>query len=981
MKKSFTVIDICLLKICLFLLYLAQPFSGQAQVAGFKNYGQEDGLTSSYGYRIKQDRKGFIWIGGDNGLFRFDGTEFKNYTEELGFENTEIIGGEPLANGEIFIIPFLGVNGYLKNNKLFTSENNPELKKLQFGNNLPQLEYNDSLDQLFMSAGTNPPSVYIYKNEKVAEFPIFQKNKSSRNITFCLFYDFFTGNMYYNDQDQQVFAYNIYSKKHIRCNLCLKNNVFSCSKERFLVARQKDSIVVYELVAPFSFKRVKAFEIKENIYQIVIDGQNKLWVCLRDGGVLYFKDALGEPVPFSQPVKFLDEYMINDLLRDRDGNMWFNTKNDGVFFIAARQFRMYIDLPLKNNNFYLTAITANKQSVFLGRNASGGSVYHSGQLKELVLDKYNKFECRAVFANEKTAVFGQGSLVFSVNLSDYKIERVYYLGPVKNIVPYATNSVLLCTSMNLFAYNFDSRQSSKLLEERIYTALPYDPDSLFVGSFNDLYKFNVKTKVKKAFLKDLYFCDLKKIRPNVYAGATRRDGVVFFNSGRLLKRITKKDGLASNQIKKIEVEDEHTIWASTSLGLSRIDLKSGKIAVKNFTRIDGLPSDRVSGCVIRNDTIYVATSKGLGIFSIKQLLDQDKAINKQVIINSVSLGGKQVFDPDGRYTATYPDNTVIFDLSFLDYASQGKISYRYKVDGLSQGWRISSSPKIILNSLPPGKYTFRVYGLGYNDRQSEKETILAFEIKPRFWQSRWFYSFVVLLLAVGVMLIISFFVKKRRDKKIKALLYEKKIAELELQAIKAQINPHFIYNCLNSIQFLLYKKDYTETENYLGRFAKMIRKTLLYSEKTFMPIKEEIEYLTLYLDMEKLRFKGFFNYKIEVSAGVDTDWEIPSLLIQPFVENAIKHGISGLPRGEGLIEICFEYTYPRLSIIIRDNGIGIRDKAQLLKKTDSFGIRLSRKRVEAFRQLFDTDITMEINNLWESGARGTEVTLHLNLSL
>lgn len=977
MKRSFRVVF--LLKTCLFLFYLAMSLSGQAQVARFKNYSQEDGLTSSFGYRIRQDRKGFIWIGGDNGLFRFDGTEFKNYTEELGFENTEIIGGEPLANGEIFIIPFLGISGYLKDNKLFTSENNPELKKLRFGNNLPHLVYNDSLDQLFMSAGTNPSSVYIYKNEKIAEFPIFQKNGSSRNTTYCLFYDFLTGNMYYNDNNQQVSAYNIYSKKHTRCDLYLKNNVLACSKGRFLVARQKDSVVVYELTAPFSFKQVKAFEIKETVYQIIIDNQYKLWVCLQDGGVLYFNEALGAAVPFSQPIKFLDDYMINDLLRDRDGNMWFNTKNDGVFFIAARQFGMYVGLPLKNNNSYLTAIAANKQSVFLGHNASGGSVYHAGQLKELVLDKRSKFECRAVYANEKTALFSQSSFVFSLDLLDYKTDRADYLGPVKDIVPYTANSLLLCTSHNLSVYNLNTRQSFSLLEERIYTALPYATDSLFVGSFRDLYKFNVKTKSKNVFMKDLYFCELKKIRHNVYAGATRRDGVVFFNNSGLLKRITKKDGLASNQIKKIEVENEHTIWASTSLGLSRIHLQDGRMTIKNFTRIDGLPSDRVSDCVIRNDTIYVATSKGLGIFSTRALLDQEKSIHKQVIINSVSLGGKQIFDPVGLYTATYPDNTVMFDLSFLDYASQGKISYRYKVDGLSEGWRISSSPKIILNSLPPGKYTFRVYGLGYNDRQSEKETLLAFEIKPRFWQSRWFYSFVVLLLAVGAMLIISFFVKKRRDKKIKALLYEKKIAELELQAIKAQINPHFIYNCLNSIQYLLYKKDYEKTGNYLDRFSNMIRKTLLYSEKTFITIGEEIDYLVFYLDMEKLRFKGNFSYTIDVAENVYQNWMIPSLLIQPFVENAIKHGIGKIRERKGIIEIRFEYARQQLSIIIRDNGLGVRDKSLLSKPSDSFGIKLSRKRVEAFRQLFDTDITIEIHDLSEHGKQGTEIKLHLNL--
>ena len=206
--------------------------------------------------------------------------------------------------------------------------------------------------------------------------------------------------------------------------------------------------------------------------------------------------------------------------------------------------------------------------------------------------------------------------------------------------------------------------------------------------------------------------------------------------------------------------------------------------------------------------------------------------------------------------------------------------------------------------------------------------------------------------------------------------YEKKIAELELQAIKAQINPHFIYNCLNSIQFLLYKKDYRETENYLDIFAKMIRKTLYYSEKTFMSIKDEVEYLTLYLDMEKLRVKDLFDYKIIISEQVDQNWTIPSLLIQPFVENAIKHGISGLKDRKGEIVISFDYTNVSLCITIEDNGIGISNR-ESLKKDNSFGVKLSHKRIETFKQLFNTNIFLEINTLSTYNKQGTQIKLYI----
>jgi ligand-binding sensor domain-containing protein len=973
--NRYTLLRSYRLLLCFFL-----PFLCRAQIAGFKNYTQEDGLTSSFGYHVKQDLKGFIWIGGDNGLFRFDGVEFKQYNEKSGFKNIEILGCEPMVNDEVFVIPFLKDFGILKNNKLFTAENHPEIKKLKLGNVAPLFICNKSMDQLFICDPDNPKCAYIYTNGKVSEFPLTHLNEFSASIIHCLIYDFDTHNLYFQNSSSSVIAYNLLTKKITPCNMHINSDRAVHTEDRFLAAVKKDTLIVYELTSPFVFKKINSFVIPESIYVIFIDSRDRLWVCLENGGILYFDQSLRDTMSPVKPVKFLENYVIHGLLRDRDGNVWFNTKNNGLIFLSDKVFKNYVHLPVKQNASYFTAIAANKTSVFLGNNACGISIYRSGKLRELTLNKDTKFECRAAFANEDIAIFAQARDAYLVNLSNDKIERLPEVHVVKNVLPYTSNSLLICANWLLYEYNFVSRKLTTLLQERIYTALVYDDDKLFLASFKDLYKFNVKTKRKELFLEGYYFNDLKKVSHHVYAGATKSYGVILFDNNKILRKITEHDGLASNQIKKIAIEDEHTFWASTSLGLSRISLKGGARSVKNFTTIDGLPSDGVSDCVIKNDTIYVATSKGLGIFSIKDLLNQDTSINKEVIINAVSFGGNELLNPAKRFTATYPDNTVIFKLSFLDYTSQGKISYRYKTEGLNEDWQVSNSSKIILNSLPPGEYTFKVYGLGHNGKQSDHYTAYSFEIKPLFWQSRWFYGLIVLTLTGAVIFLITYFIKKRRDKKLRSILYEKKIAELELQAIKAQINPHFIYNCLNSIQFLLYKKDYEETENYLDLFSKMIRKTLVYSEKTFMPILEEMEYLTLYLDMEKLRLQGNFRYVIHAADNVDKNRKIPSLLIQPFVENAIKHGISQLQDREGIVEIRFEYHRQQLVIIIRDNGTGIKDKSLLSKQSDSFGIKLSRKRIEAFRQLFDTDITIEINDLSEQGKHGTEIKLHLNLA-
>ncbi|NML57490.1 sensor histidine kinase [Chryseobacterium cheonjiense] len=945
-----------------------------SQIPGLINYNEENGLYCSYNYTLSQDKNGFIWIGSDNGFFRFDGVEFKNYSK--GLKNIEILGLTPLSNGEVFIIPFLNDFAYLKNGVIHNTNTDPELNKMQFPSVFPIFFNDKKRDEIMFFAHDNPKNIYRYKDRKIKTTSLDTGLKVYKGFH----YDFDSHTLFLQSMPGKIISYNILTKKKKdfkidankdECAIVMKNNI--------LITTLNGKKISFYYRASGSFKKLKSITLKDpdTIYGIYVDDYDRLWVSLLNGGILYFDQAISDSSPMKKPYHFLKEYLINGVLVDKDKNIWFSSKNDGIFFLSQKFFTSYINFPI-NNNSYITAIASNSNSILLGYNSSNGASYSfSKGSREFSFNSSKKIEHRAIYANNDIAIFGQNQEAFQMNLSNFKAVPLK-IG-FKNVVSYGNNEVLISSHSGLFSYNYKDRKiSDTLLNERNYTALPYTPDSLFVGYLKDLYKLNTKTKQKKLFLKDYYFTDLKKLKENLYLGATNLHGIILFNNHKVLQQITSKNGLISNQIKKTDIENDHVFWASSNAGLMRVELKKNEPKISIFTRIDGLPSDKVAGCVIRGDTLYAATSKGLGIFSIKNMMIQQKYINKKVIINSVIIGGKEYFNLRQKISDIFPNNDVIFKLSFLDYASQGKISYKYKVEGLSKSWQISNSSKIILNSLPPGKYIFKVYGLGYNGKRSYIYTELPFEIKPQFWQTLWFTIFVIILIIAVLVVIVNAYIQKLRNKKLKNILYEKKIAELELQAIKAQINPHFIYNCLNSIQFLLYKKDYEETENYLNIFSQMIRKTLQYSEHAFMSINEEVEYLSIYLNMEKLRLKEQFDYKIIVSEEIDPGWHIPSLLVQPFVENAIKHGISGLKNRKGSIEVTFNYKHPALCITIKDNGTGFPDKYELTGKENSFGVKLSQKRIDTFKQLFNTNIILEINNLSEKKqTQGTEIKLYI----
>lgn len=273
-----------------------------------------------------------------------------------------------------------------------------------------------------------------------------------------------------------------------------------------------------------------------------------------------------------KPYHFLKEYLINGVLADKDKNIWFSSKNDGIFFLSQKFFDSYIHFPIKNNS-YITAITSNSNSILLGYNGSNGATFSfSKGFREFSLSSSGKIEHRAIFANDDIAILGQNQNVFQMDLSSFKTTPIE-IG-FKNVAPYRKDEVLISSYCGLFSYNYKDRKiSDTLLNERNYTALPYTPDSLFVGYLKDLYKLNTKTKQKKLFLKDYYFTDLKKLKENLYLGATNLHGIILFNNHKVLRQITIKNGLISNQIKKTDIENDHTFWASSNAGLMRIELK------------------------------------------------------------------------------------------------------------------------------------------------------------------------------------------------------------------------------------------------------------------------------------------------------------------------------------------------------------------------------------------------------------------------
>lgn len=300
------------------------------------------------------------------------------------------------------------------------------------------------------------------------------------------------------------------------------------------------------------------------------------------------------------------------------------------------------------------------------------------------------------------------------------------------------------------------------------------------------------------------------------------------------------------------------------------------------------------------------------------------------------------------------------------------VTYHYQLLGYDTGWQISPYElnRITYNALAPGEYTLQVKA--ENNGLYSAVTSYPFTIALPFYASAWFIVMVVVLFLLLVLAVYRWQlnIQNRKSKQINELNASR------LTAIQSQMNPHFIFNSLNSIQDLILKGDVEHSYSYIATFSDLVRRTLNYSEKDFIDFEQEIKLLELYLSLEKLRFKKDFTYTIELPA--EEDFLVPPMLIQPFIENALVHGLLH-KQGEKKLKVSFELK-DNLICTIEDNGIG-RERARAIqmrqkKEHESFSGNALHNRFEILNNLFKGKFGYTYDDLYQNDEPcGTKVTL------
>ena len=332
----------------------------------------------------------------------------------------------------------------------------------------------------------------------------------------------------------------------------------------------------------------------------------------------------------------------------------------------------------------------------------------------------------------------------------------------------------------------------------------------------------------------------------------------------------------------------------------------------------------------------------------------------------------------GRYELDANQNFLKIGFVGSLPGNPGLFQYRYRMNGVDQDWVYSSLNSVSYTMLPPGEYSFYVDAMSKEGIWSEQPAIVNFVIHPHFYQTYWFQLTAIAGIALIVVLLIYFYISYIRSKESEKAAINQRIADLELMALRAQMNPHFLFNTLSSIQHFVSANHTDEALRYLSKFAKLMRVVLDNSKRKEIPINDEIRAISLYLDLEKLRFKDKFEYTIQIGDELDPSYdEIPSMLIQPYLENAILHGINN-KKEKGQISVKLSLEDDNIVCTIEDDGVGRKKAAAMQKKSKahkSQGMNITRDRLSIINRVNQSDLSVVVEDIFDAENTGTRVKI------
>ena len=961
-----------------FLLSCGATFLMQAQEPVYVHLSEKNGLPAKEFYNILEDSKGFIWLNANRGLFKFDGKTYQNYTHEQQ-RGLSVFNIKEDALGRIWCNNISGQFFYFQDNTLHLFTDLSNLLKGELVDFAIQKEY------LFVFGMRTIYKVHLVTKAITTIKKIDDYIFGPPSIINDIAYFANINGVYHISPNQQIntsaslnLNFRDAKGKKIEAD---RPAIFKVGNSLFFRQYRNHAHTFLELDLSANTKmQVSDFKaITNEIIYYQFTTKNAVWFAT-NSGVWVFERTDSS---FKLKKRFLTQKRVTKIIKDKDANYWLTTLNDGIYVIPNIDIETS-SIPKKHAN--ITSLDAVNDSTLFFGNTIGNVGFYNTTTNTSTIIKLSKLKDRIStlrYHPSLKTIFISGDVNgFILNPKTLHFKKDNSLITAKSLTPLFGEQLLITTNNAVRVFNnqsFDSPENS-LSRQRLRTYASYHDKikrNTYIAYIDELIRYDSLWNAKPIRYKNkpIYGMSITKTINEIIWVATFKNGIYGIKNDSVLQHYSTENGLTSNHIGKIKA-DQNKLWIATDNSIQLLDVVTQK--TQTFTKSDGVVSYDISGIEPLQDKVYFSSNEGL--FSIHKNPIQ-KTQQPQIYFNTIEINEKDTLIASS-YSLKYNQNAIKIGFNVNGLLYNQKNQYNYRLKGFNSKWLTTDIGEntVKYNSLPAGNYTFEVRPIVNSNPVEERVKSIDFTINKPFWKTWWF------LFGIGVVLfgsIIFYYRRKlkldvrKRKAELEKISLEKELITLNLTALRSQMNPHFIFNSLNSIQDLILKKDTEASYDYIVLFAELIRNSLSYSSEDFISIDKELRFLNVYLQLEQLRFGSDFSYNI--ASLMDDSLEIPSLLIQPFIENALVHGIMH-KKGKKELQIDFTFTNEKLQCIITDNGIG-RKKAGVIalrqgKHHNAFALQAIEKRLEIFKKQFGGIIGYTIEDLYHNTtATGTKVTV------
>lgn len=944
----------------LFIIVQIVSFLARAQAPElyFYSLNQEYGFPQNTIYSIIQGSKGDVYIAHSEGISRFNGKSFKQYN--FKGKGKSLSNLHQLPDGTVLATSFYGDLIALKKDSIYQNaysfrekSGRPVLKKLDndfyvYEKNKIFKYHNDSLISLSnFKIDENCQVLDISEGEKPDQLMVMIQMEDTIGLRICnregkLSSEFklpmkISDNARFFDFKRQKF-------------------VFFIGLNKIMKVGKNGELMASEFQLKFNSSGVKLHS------PTVLDSLH--FALLSYDGMLIFNKE-GELIRHC-----LKGYQVSCAVKDKEGDIIAGTLNDGVFIIPSIHITsLRLENILDRNDKVKKWIKANDSILFFGshRGLVVALNLYNGNYKKLQLPRQAEIQSM-YFDKTNGTLYAFCEILYRINVNSFKTEKEYHVTSTKDIIIY--DSIIFCaTSSHLIAIK--NQKTELLFDQTWVNSLELDLKNhlLWLGTNKGLHYYDIRSRSCNNVAIDF----LNKSNSTVAKVKQLPDADLLLhviNAG-LIKgnlksgfKFYKKD----DAIVDFNIEDNY-LFIQYKDHSSVVDLIQNKEIVK-LDKSKCLEPSLIT--IFKHSTGLVALYPKQCI--IYNLLPKANSLSPHLLLQNLAGSYRRL--NDSSFVSDYDRNSLSFNLEILpNVRSRNTVSLKYKLVDVDMEWQQAAATNsefyFKYQNLNSGNYEFMAKAINEDGAESEL-FVLKLEIKPPFWKTWWFILIlgcIISFILLGLYLWRINYLKKQTILKLERQRNEIRLLSAELTTIRSQMNPHFIFNSLSSIQAKVINSKGDEALEDISRFSLLIRSVLDFSSREYIILKDEINFINNFLHLESGRYDSEMKYTVEVSDLIDVDFcEIPSLITIPLLENAIKHGLLH-KEGEKKLMVKFTGDNKHIVVIVEDNGIGRNRSAEINKESrknhKSFALEAMHKRIERINQTNKMTLSFNIEDMSE----------------